>query len=106
MSGRVVTIIKKFSIAVGVQHEVTYRFSAKLDDHPSYAWLLKSFGLYVLEVENPRSEIWLEIKILFYKSTLGNTKMAPELELDAKWNIFIGDINRFQANLRFSTSTT
>ena len=25
--------------------------------------------------------------------------MAPEFELDAKWNIFIGDINRFQAKI-------
>ena len=45
---------------------------------------LQSFGLYVLEVENPRLEFWLEIKILLYKSTPGNTKMASELNLDAK----------------------
>ena len=45
---------------------------------------LQSFGLAVLEVENLRSEFWLEIKILLYKSTPGNTKMASEFELDAK----------------------
>ena len=53
----------------------------------------------VLEVKNARSEFRLEIKILLNKSTPGNTKMVPEFELDAKWNIFIGDINQFQAKI-------
>ena len=39
---------------------------------------------YVLEAEILRSEIWFEIKILLYKSTPVNTKMASELEFDAK----------------------
>ena len=34
---------------------------------------------YVLEAEILRSEFWFEIKILLYKSTPGNTKMASEL---------------------------
>ena len=38
----------------------------------------------VLEVENPRSEFWVEIKILLYKLTPENTKMASEFELDDK----------------------
>ena len=42
----------------------------------------RSFGLYVVEVENPRSEFRLEIEILLCKSTLGNTKIASEFELD------------------------
>ena len=50
---------------------------------------LQSFGLIVLEVENPRSEFWLEIKILLYKPTLGNTKLASELKSNIKQNIFI-----------------
>ena len=56
---------------------------------------LQSFGLYVLEVENPRSEFWLEIKILLYKSTPGNTKMALEFDLDAKKAEFIIATNQF-----------
>ena len=56
---------------------------------------LQSFGLAVLEVENLRSEFWLEIKILLYKSTPGNTKMALEFELDAKRRRFISELNRF-----------
>ena len=39
---------------------------------------------YVLEAEILRSEFWFEIKILLYKSTPRNTKMASELEFDAK----------------------
>ena len=39
---------------------------------------------YVLKAEILRSEIWFEIKILLYKSTPRNTKMASELEFDAK----------------------
>ena len=50
---------------------------------------LQSFGLIVQEVENPRSEFWLEIKILLYKPTLGNTKLASELKSNIKQNIFI-----------------
>ena len=46
----------------------------------------------VLEVKNPRSEFRLEIKILLYKSTPGNTKMTLEFELDTKQNIFISKI--------------
>ena len=42
------------------------------------------FGLIVLEVENLRSEFRVEIEILAYKSTPGNTKMALEFGLDAK----------------------
>ena len=34
---------------------------------------------YVLEAEILRSEFWFEIKIILYKSTPGNTKMASEL---------------------------
>ena len=49
----------------------------------------RSFGLYVVEVENPRSEFRLEIKILLYKSTLGNTNLASELKSNIKQNIFI-----------------
>ena len=56
---------------------------------------LQSFGLIVLEVENSRSEFWLEIKILLYKSTPGNTKMALEFDLDAKKTEFIIATNRF-----------
>ena len=36
----------------------------------------RSFSFYVLEVKNPRSEFWVEIKILLYKSTPGNTKIT------------------------------
>ena len=50
---------------------------------------LQSFGLIVLEVKNPRSEFRLEIKILLYKSTLGNTNLASELKSNIKQNIFI-----------------
>ena len=42
----------------------------------SRARALQSFGLYVLEVENPRSEFWFKIKIIVSKSTSGNAKMA------------------------------
>ena len=45
-------------------------------------WVTKFSELLVAEIL--RSEFWLEIKILFYKSTPGNTKMASELKLDAK----------------------
>ena len=38
----------------------------------------------VLETKILRSEFWFEIKILLYKSTARNTKMASELEFDAK----------------------
>ena len=50
---------------------------------------------YVLEAEILRSEFWFEIKILLYKSTPGNTKMASEFELDTKQKGFINEINRF-----------
>ena len=51
--------------------------------------------LIVIEVKNSRSEFWLEIKILLYKSTPGNTKMALEFDLDTKYNICISESNRF-----------
>ena len=52
----------------------------------------KGFGLVVLEVENSKLEFCLQIKILLYKSTSGNTKMASEIELVAKQNNFISVI--------------
>ena len=51
----------------------------------------KALASTVLEVENSRSEFWLQIKILLYKSTSGNTKMASEFELVAKQKIFINE---------------
>ena len=57
--------------------------------------LLKLSASTVLEVENSRSEFWLEIKILLYKSTSGNTKMASELELVTKQKFFISKIPWF-----------
>ena len=54
MCSRVVAIIIKFSIkahhltiAVRVQPEVTYRFSAKSDDPPLSAWPLKLWPLHI-----------------------------------------------------------
>ena len=54
-----------------------------------------------LEAEILRSEFWFEIKILFYKSTPANTKMASELKLDAKYNIFISKILDRSIDLEF-----
>ena len=51
----------------------------------------KALASTVLEVENSRSEFWLQIKILLYKSTSGNTKMASEFELVAKQKKFINE---------------
>ena len=56
---------------------------------------LKLSASTVLEVENSRSEFWLEIKILLYKSTSGNTKMASEFELVAKQKKIINEISWF-----------
>ena len=56
---------------------------------------LKLSASTVLEVENSRSEFWLEIKILLYKSTSGNTKMASELEFLAKQKKIVSKIPRF-----------
>ena len=51
----------------------------------------KALASTVLEVENLRSEFWLQIKILLFKSTSGNTKMASEFELVAKQKNFINE---------------
>ena len=61
---------------------------------------LKLSASTVLEVENSRSEFWLEIKILLYKSTSGNTKMASEFELVAKQKVFISKIPQFFSGSR------
>ena len=53
---------------------------------------LQSFGLVVLEVENSKLEFCLQIKILLYKSTSRNTKMASEMELLSKQKNFINEI--------------
>ena len=47
-------------------------------------------GLYVLEIENPRSEFLLESKILFFKSTPGNTKITSELNSNGASEYQIG----------------
>ena len=55
---------------------------------------LQSFGLTVavLEVDFSRSSYQVEIKILLYKSTTGNTKMTSDFEYLAKQKIFINEI--------------
>ena len=60
----------------------------------------KALASTVLEVENSRSEFWLQIKILLYKSTSGNTKMASEFELVAKQKVFISKIPQFFSGSR------
>ena len=70
---------------IGRSH-TDFELDSTLRGRPRGLW---SFGLAVLEADFSRSEFWLEIKILLCKSTTGNTKMASEFELDAKWKNFI-----------------
>ena len=56
---------------------------------------LKLSASTVLEVENSRSEFWLEIKILLYKSTPRNTKKPLEFELEDKQKFLIVNFQNF-----------
>ena len=54
----------------------------------------KALASTVLEVENSRSEFWLQIKILLYKSTSGNTKFEFEFVVYYKNVLYISNISR------------
>ena len=67
-------------MSVGVHLEISCQYSAHFLRLKPFSTASKSFGLAVLEADFSRSEFWLETKILLYKLTPGNTKMASEFE--------------------------